>query len=69
MSKAVITNAGPLVALAKLNLLHLLKQLYGRVQFPRSVYEEVVIEGIRCRSIGERWMLRISYGKFERRRL
>ena len=34
MSKAVITNAGPLVALAKLNLLHLLKQLYGRVQFP-----------------------------------
>jgi predicted nucleic acid-binding protein len=46
MAGAVITNAGPLMALAKLNLLHLLKQLYGRVQFPRSVYEEVVIEGI-----------------------
>ena len=28
----VITNAGPLIALAKLNLLHLLEPLYGRVQ-------------------------------------
>ena len=40
MSEIVIANAGPLMALAKLNLLHLLKQLYGQVQFPRSVYEE-----------------------------
>ena len=47
MSKPVVANAGPLMALAKLNLLHLLKQLYGQVQFPRSVYEEVVVEGIR----------------------
>lgn len=47
MSGAVVANAGPLMALAKLNLLHLLKQLYGQVHFPRSVYEEVVIEGIR----------------------
>lgn len=46
MSEAIVANAGPLMALAKLNLLHLLKQLYGRVQFPRSVYEEVVVEGI-----------------------
>ena len=34
------------MALAKLNLLHLLKQLYGRIEFPRSVYEEVVVEGL-----------------------
>jgi predicted nucleic acid-binding protein len=47
MSEAVVADAGPLMVLAKLNLLHLLKQLYGRVHFPRSVYEEVVIEGIR----------------------
>lgn len=46
MSETVITNAGPLMALAKLNLLHLLKQLYGRIEFPRSVYEEVVVEGM-----------------------
>ena len=46
MSQAVVADAGPLMTLAKLNLLHLLKQLYGRVQFPRSVYEEVVVEGM-----------------------
>ncbi len=40
MSQAVVADAGPLMVLAKLNLLHLLKQLYGQVQFPRSVYEE-----------------------------
>jgi predicted nucleic acid-binding protein len=47
MAEVVVANAGPLMALAKLNLLHLLKLLYGRVQFTRSVYSEVVIEGIR----------------------
>ncbi len=44
---AVVSNAGPLMALAKLNLLHLLKELYGRVHIPRSVYEETVTEGLR----------------------
>ena len=37
----------PLMALAKLNLLHLLKALYGRVYFARSVYDETVVEGMR----------------------
>jgi len=46
MSQAVVADAGLLMALAKLNLLHLLKQLYERVQFPHLVYEEVVVEGI-----------------------
>jgi predicted nucleic acid-binding protein len=36
-----------LIVLAKLNLLHLLKALYGRVYIPHSVYREVVIEGMR----------------------
>ena len=44
----VVSNAGPLIALAKLNLLHLLKALYGRVHVPRSVYDEAVIEGMRA---------------------
>lgn len=35
------------MALAKLNLLHLLKELYGRVHFARSVYDETVLEGMR----------------------
>ena len=44
---AVVSNAGPLMALAKLNLLHLLRELYGRVYFARSVYDEMVVEGMR----------------------
>ena len=35
------------MALAKLNLLHLLGELYGRVHFALSVYEETVVEGVR----------------------
>jgi len=44
---AVVINAGPLMVFAKLNLLHLLKQLYGRVCFARAVYHEVVVVGMR----------------------
>jgi hypothetical protein len=44
---SVVCNAGPLITLAKLNLLHLLDELYGRVHFSRSVYDEAVVEGIR----------------------
>ena len=43
----VVSNAGPLMALAKLNLLHLLKLLYGRVRFTPAVYSETVCEGVR----------------------
>lgn len=46
-SPSVVSNAGPLMALAKLNLLHLLKALYGYVHIPRSVYNEVVVDGMR----------------------
>jgi predicted nucleic acid-binding protein len=35
------------MALAKLNVLHLLQELYGRVHIPLSVYDEVVTEGMR----------------------
>lgn len=41
----VITNSGPLMALAKLGLLHLLSQLYGKVDMPGAVYDEVVLSG------------------------
>ena len=46
-SKPVVSNAGPLIVLAKLNLLHLLKELFGEVHFSHSVFDEVVIEGMR----------------------
>ena len=43
----VVSNAGPLIALGKLNLLHLLGKLYCNVYIPNEVYKEVVINGIR----------------------
>ena len=42
-----VSNAGPLLVLAKLNALYLLKLLYGRVHVPSSVYSEVVVQGMR----------------------
>lgn len=44
--KAVI-NSGPLMALAKLNLLQVLKSLFDKVYVPKSVYDEVVLKGLR----------------------
>jgi predicted nucleic acid-binding protein len=45
-TQIVVCNAGPLIALGKLNRLHLLADLYGEVQIPQAVYREVVTEGI-----------------------
>jgi predicted nucleic acid-binding protein len=42
----VIANSGPIIALAKLGLLSLLKNLYGTVVIPATVYHEVVIKGL-----------------------
>jgi len=42
---SVVCNAGPLIALGKLNRLDLLKGLFGEVQIPRVVFEEVVTQG------------------------
>ncbi len=47
MSEFTVSNAGPLMVFSKLNLLHLLKQLYGEVLIPQAVYEETVINGIK----------------------
>ncbi len=45
-SRRIIGNAGPLMALAKLNRLDLLAKLYDRVEIPRAVYREVVTQGL-----------------------
>ena len=47
MALNVVSNAGPLMVFSKLNVLHLLKELYGRVEFTFSVYIETVSIGIR----------------------
>lgn len=42
----VLCNAGPLIALGKLNRLELLAELYGQVRIPRAVYDEAVTQGL-----------------------
>ena len=43
---AVLCDAGPLMVLGKLNRLDLLAGLYGQVHIPRTVYDEVVTQGL-----------------------
>jgi predicted nucleic acid-binding protein len=42
----ILIDASPLMALAKLNRLDLLAELYGEVQTTRAVYDEVVTQGL-----------------------
>lgn len=42
----VVTNAGPLITLGKLNRLDLLVGLFDEVPVPRAVYDEVVLAGL-----------------------
>ncbi|RMG05064.1 MAG: DUF3368 domain-containing protein [Nitrospirae bacterium] len=41
----VISDASPLIALAKIRQLHILKKLWPEIIIPEAVYKEVVIEG------------------------
>ena len=41
----VVSNASPLVGLARIGRLDLLKKLYGQILVPEAVWDEVVIEG------------------------
>lgn len=43
---AVLSDAGPLIVLGKLNRLHLLAGLFDQVQIPHAVYDEVVTQGL-----------------------
>lgn len=42
----VVSDAGPPIALAKINALDLLSDLYGKIYTSRSVYAETVTEGL-----------------------
>ena len=46
IGRTVVSNSGPLMALAKLNRLSLLKKLFQQVSIPQAVYEETVIRGM-----------------------
>jgi predicted nucleic acid-binding protein len=41
-----VANAGPLIALGKLGLVHLLSQIYDPMLLPNEVYREVVVRGL-----------------------
>lgn len=41
----VISNASPLIGLCRIDLLHVLKELWGKIIIPDAVYKEIVIDG------------------------
>ena len=43
---AVFCNAGPLIALGKLNRLDLLAEVYPQTQIPEAVFDEAVMQGL-----------------------
>jgi len=47
MAIIVVSNAGPLMVFSKLNIMYLLKEIYGRVEFSFSVYRETGSIGTR----------------------
>lgn len=49
----VCSNASPLINLARIGQLELLRILYGRVTIPEAVWQEVVIEGAGQPGAGE----------------
>ena len=46
----MIINASPLIILAKINKLEILKKNYESVEIARSVYQEVVVNGLKINS-------------------
>ena len=47
MSREVIADAGPLIALARIGEIDLLRRLYGRVVVPPAVHTELAIDSTR----------------------
>jgi len=41
----IVSNAGPLIALAKIERFELLRELFGKICIPQAVYDEVVVIG------------------------
>jgi predicted nucleic acid-binding protein len=42
----VVSDASPLIALARVDCLDLLRKLYGNILIPTAVYEETVVAGV-----------------------
>jgi predicted nucleic acid-binding protein len=44
MSSIIIADAGPLIALAKIDHLNLLHQMYGDVLIPPAIFKELAVD-------------------------
>lgn len=61
-ARPVVSNSSPLIWLAKLGRLMLLKNLFGEIIIPRRVYEEAVLERqsadsvLISRAVKDRWI-------------
>jgi predicted nucleic acid-binding protein len=42
---SIVSNASPLISLARLRSLDLLRQFYGKLLIPEAVWQEIVVEG------------------------
>jgi len=41
----IVSNAGPLISLAKIERFELLRDLFGKLYIPQAVYDEVAVKG------------------------
>ena len=41
----VVSNSSPLIALAKIGKLYILRELFGEIVIPKAVWNEVVVKG------------------------
>lgn len=41
----VVTNSTPIISLAKIDKLHLLRDIFGKIYVPNAVYKEVAVKG------------------------
>ena len=58
-----VSNASPLIYLAKLHKLELLKFLYGRIIIPKAVFEEIILKG-KAFEASETYAIESAIGKW-----
>ena len=51
---SIVSNASPLINLARIEKLSVLQELYGELIIPGAVWQEIVVEGVELISINEK---------------
>ena len=57
----IISNSSPLIFLAKINKLFLLKDLYKEIIIPQAVYKEVIVTG-KIKQYGDAYIIEKALG-------